>query len=228
MKIVVIARTLNEEINVDRFCNCYQWADKILIADGGSSDDTVSKSRKWNKVVVQDFSVRVTLSDGFFYNPRGEHVNFLIDWAKDEQADWIIFDDIDCVPSLDLQLHARNLIDSLCESYIFAYLMFVLGQDKWFPNMNRAGQSLWAWQPKYNDVYAKEDSNTLSMIIPQNSIVMLEHPYALLHYFYPDEQTLQRKKAQYVQTGEVNETYNPMTQFGPIEQLPSWAYWKGN
>ncbi|GAH78398.1 unnamed protein product, partial [marine sediment metagenome] len=41
MKIMATTRTRNEEKNIARFVMSYQWADKVLIADGGSTDDTV-------------------------------------------------------------------------------------------------------------------------------------------------------------------------------------------
>jgi hypothetical protein len=112
---------------------------------------------------------------------------------------------------------------------IFAFRMFILGDNQWFPDMNYdRGQSLWAWRAEI-PVKADESSHTISMEIPQlldSQVLRLEHPLALLHYFYPNEETLQKKKAQYLFTGEVQKDYDPIKQFGRIDNLPEWAKWK--
>lgn len=223
MKIVVIARTLNEERNVNRFAYAYRWADQILIADGGSTDETKSIASEFENVSIKDFTEKMDLGNGIIANPRGKHINFLIDWAKEEDADWIIFDDFDCVPTRDLQNDARGLFDMDYE-LIHAYRMFILGKDKWFPKMSEAGQGLWAWRSEV-DVRADESSYTISMQIPKGKTLYLKYPFSLLHYFYPDEETLQRKKKQYLRTGEVDESYSPKSQFGRLEDLPEWAGW---
>lgn len=225
MKIIVTARTFNEPIeDILRFCKCYQWADLILLGDGYGRND-FQDVLSFGNVKIDKFLRKVNLKNGF-YNPRGKHTNFLINWAHKEKADWIIFDDVDCVPSNDLQKQGRNIIESQISDMIFAYRMFILGQDEWFPRMNDAGQSLWAWNSRIN-VRADEKSKTLSIKIPEGKKkLMLNHPYALLHYFYPDEESFNRKKSQYVQTGEAGLEYNPKDQFGPIEKLPGWAVWR--
>lgn len=224
MKIVACIRTLNEAKTVERFGKCYTWADEILISDGGSTDNTIYLARNIKNSFIYHFQDKIWLPDKTFYNPRGKHINFLIDWAIRRKADWIIFDDCDCVPTLDLQLAARNMLESTPVDEVFAYRMFVLGSYEWFPDMN-AGQSLWAWRAEV-PVRADEQSYTIGIIIPERPKVMLEEPYTLLHYFYPDEETLQRKKRQYVQTGEVNADYSPRNQFGNIAPLPDWARWE--
>ena len=226
MNITVIVRTLNEEKNVNRFCASYQWADQILMADGGSEDETISVASQWENVQVRAFTEMNEFDGGIKANPRGRHVNFLIDWAKDKDADIIIFDDVDCVPTKSLQANGRAFLEPLLDrdAMMFAYRMFIYGQDKWFPQMTPR-QSLWAWSSEI-DVKADEESYTLSMKIPDAYRMKVEYPYALLHYFYPDEKTLAKKKRQYVATGEVLPDYAPLQQFGKLEDLPAWAVWK--
>ena len=224
MKIVVCVRTLNEELAIGRFCQCYAWADEILISDGGSSDKTLDIARQYPNTQIHHFPDKVWHTDKIFSNPRGKHINYLIDWAHREKADWIIFDDCDCVPTADLQKWGRNFMEYGNNDTIFAYRMFVLGKDRWFPEMSKK-QSLWAWKATV-PVRADEDNYTIRMQIPDVSKIALNNPYALLHYFYPNEETFQRKKEQYLLTGEVNKKYNPLQQFGRLEELPDWAVYE--
>jgi glycosyltransferase involved in cell wall biosynthesis len=227
-KIIALVRTLNESKNIDRFCESYWWADEILIADGGSEDDTVSKARLHSNTYIYHFPERVATANGKtvkgVINPRGKHINFLIDWGIRRGGDILIFDDCDCVPSFELQRYGRAILETVTEGMVFVSRMFILGENEWFPEMTPE-QSLWAWKSDV-PIRADEDSYTISMHIPKVNTLRLEYPMALLHYFYPDEETLQRKKEQYIQTGEVLETYNPRMQFGQITQLPAWAKWR--
>ena len=85
MKIIVTARTLNEEKRIERFVMSYQWTDKILVADGGSTDNTVTRCQGLPNTEVREFLDRVPSDDGAVWrNPHGKHINFLIDWAEDE------------------------------------------------------------------------------------------------------------------------------------------------
>jgi len=109
MKIVVIARTRNEARNVGFFINSYQWVDQILIADGGSTDKTVLLASNAPKTLVRKFDKRIELENGYWKNPAGEHLNFLIDWAEEEGANIIIHDDVDSRPTAPLRRLARNV-----------------------------------------------------------------------------------------------------------------------
>jgi len=96
MNITVICRTRDEARNIGMFCKSYAWADQILIADGGSKDNTIQIARRFSNVKVRKFSERISKTDGELWrNPHGRHINFMIDWAESSEADWIIFDDAD-------------------------------------------------------------------------------------------------------------------------------------
>jgi len=58
MKIYTIVRICNEEHNVARFCSTYTWADKVLVADGSSEDNTISIAKTLPNVVVRNFTRR--------------------------------------------------------------------------------------------------------------------------------------------------------------------------
>jgi glycosyltransferase involved in cell wall biosynthesis len=227
MKIIVTVRTLNESKNIERFCESYAWADQILIADGGSSDDTLLKASKFPNTYDYIFSDKVWHTDKVFSNPRGKHVNFLIDWAIRWEADWIVFDDVDCIPTVDMQQSIRNTMMYCSADMIFAYRMYVIGKDEYFPDANKPGQSLYAWR---RDVKVRGDESNptmFTMLIPDKSRLNLEHPYSLLHYFYPDEETMKQKMEFYSATGDASGIpQHPRNVFGRVEKLPEWATWK--
>jgi len=231
MNIIVIVRTLNESNNIERFCLCYSWASSILIADGGSSDDTIYKALKFENTYIYTFREKIWHTDKVFSNPRGKHINFLIDWAKREKADWIIFDDVDCVPSIKLQKVARSLFEfgnSNVWDAEFCYRFYIKGEDEYYPDANIPGQSLWAWR-SYVDVHADEsDPTKFTMVIPDNlKIANRFPPYVLLHYFYPNEELIQKKMEFYGITGDAGgKPKHPDELFGRVEPLPSYARWK--
>lgn len=225
MKIIATVRTLNEELNISRFCESYWWADEIIIADGGSSDDTLRIARQYKNVLIYNFTDKV-YSNGVYSNPRGKHINFLFERAKSHDADWTIFDDCDCVPTVELQNDARRLMSVCKQDMIFAYRMYIYGQDQYAPELNIPGQSLWAWKSSV-DIKAKEDNPLwFEMEIPMSgNILKLDHPMALLHYCWQSEKEIQRKNKFYLATGELPYPQNPLAQFR-FERLPEWAIWK--
>ena len=66
MRIVVIARTRNEKKNIASFIQSYQWADRILVADGGSEDETVWLASQMNKTKVRKFDKKIELENGYW------------------------------------------------------------------------------------------------------------------------------------------------------------------
>jgi len=55
MKIFATVRTRNEKEHIEKFCESYsQFVDTILVADGGSTDDTVLIASKYPKVKIKD------------------------------------------------------------------------------------------------------------------------------------------------------------------------------
>ena len=227
MKIIVVVRTLNESKNIERFCMSYAWADQILIADGGSTDDTIHKAEMFENTYVYTFPDKVWHTDNIFSNPRGKHVNFLINWAKRWEADWIIFDDVDCVPTVDMQMSIRNTLTYTSADMVFAYRMYIIGEHEYFPEANVPGQSLYAWRKSVPVMADEENPTMFSMNIPKRSRLNLEHPYSLLHYFYPDEETIQNKLKLYGITGDAGGVpKHPRELFGRVEKLPDFAKWK--
>lgn len=228
MRIVAGCRTLNEAHNVERFIAAHRsFVDDILIADGGSTDNTVELAQEAG-AKVRLFHEMVQCASGGHRNPYGRHINFMIDWAWDEQADFFIFDDCDDVPTLDLQGNARELFETTGFSYINVRRLYVVGESSYYPALNMPGQSVWAWR-RGTDVKAAEISplvHDMLNIPGGDSVLMLEYPSGLLHYSWPNDAEIERKIRFYYSTGEGVLTNHPDTWAGPRAVLPSWAVWK--
>ena len=225
--IIVIVRTLNEELNAEAFCSSYLWADKVLIADGGSSDKTLQIASQFSNVEVRNFPITQEIS-GKVFNPQGLHVNYLIDWAKNEcAADWIIFDDCDCVPNIHLKNQGRAFIQAAHISNftaVFLYRLYLWGHDKYFPQLNALGQSLWAWRADINIRASERNaaSMTVMNIPPSEERLNLENPYCLLHYSWPSEAIVKQKLDLY-RVIQNRETEHPLTFAGTPAELPEYA-----
>ena len=87
MKIITTTRVRNESKNIERFCKAYWWVDKILIADGGSEDNTLLLANQFPNVKTENFKVKIYGENNLWRNPHGRHMNFLFTWAKREGAD---------------------------------------------------------------------------------------------------------------------------------------------
>lgn len=219
MKIITIARTRDSADFIDRFCQSYYWVDQVLIADGGSSDDSKKRASQYPNVTVKDFSEKVYRGDTW-RNPHGRHINFLIKWAEEEGADWIIFDDVDCVPNFLIKDEFNMIFNDAEEDgneFIFANRAYIYGEYQYFEKLTKPtvliGQyenewipSLWAWKAnmgfaaKENDPFKHE----FNKIPTQHSRLELYPPYCLLHYFYPNDEYMRKKL----------EFYNKIYDFG--------------
>jgi glycosyltransferase involved in cell wall biosynthesis len=152
MKIITITRTRNEQRNIVQFCNGYsQIADLILVADGNSTDNTVELAQSFPRVKVRKFEETVKLASGLTRNPDWKHINFLIEWANEERADWIIFQDTDSHPNFLMKEDGAKLFNN-ANPFILITEIFFWGRDQYFPRMAQPGQegvwqpSLWAWK----------------------------------------------------------------------------------
>lgn len=223
MKIVALVRTRNELRNIDRFCKAYAWADAVLVADGGSDDDTIWRAKVYPNVKAKYFLERIE-RNGHWRNPHGKHINFLIDWGIAEGADWLIFDDCDCVPTQALRQEARRIFETATKPVVELYRLYIWGSDQYFPDMNLPGQSLYAWRADW-PIRASEVDPMRHIITgwqPDTDALKLEPPYACLHYTWPDEVELQRKMDFYAGIREV-EMIHPLLCRGALEELPGWA-----
>jgi len=227
MKIVTLVRTRNEERNIERFIRCYQdWVDLILVADGGSEDNTKELAGQFKKVKVRDFKERVECENNIWGNPEGKHINFLIDWAeKEEEADWLIRDDCDCFPTKALQADGRRLIETSPHNYIYFNRLYTYHQTHYFPKLNRPGTSLWSWKAgllRADDVDFAAGFSSLREV-RKGSRLELSFPYAGLHCFAPDDGEIERKLRFYRDSGLSPTMLHPLDFGGKLELLPDWA-----
>lgn len=231
MKVIACVTTRNEERNIVRFCQGYSWADQVLVADGGSDDGTVELAEA-EGAWVRTFARKVWFNADTWRNPVGPHVNFLIDWAREERADWIIFDDCDCSPNKLLKADGRIQLACALKPVVLAVRLYLWGEDHHFPRLAQplgAGRwtpSLWAWRPDLIDIRAlnKHPGHvSFNTEFPADGRwAEIMPPYCLLHRPWPDEEEVQRKMAFREGMGQPFE--HPLKFGGALERLPEWAH----
>jgi glycosyltransferase involved in cell wall biosynthesis len=231
-------RTRNEERNIERFCRAYLergLADQVLVADGGSQDNTVKIAQVLSNVTVRKFDELVT-SGKTSRNPHGKHMNFLFDWAKEEGADWIIFDDCDSVPNSRLK-RVRYLLETARQPFFYAVRIYFWGDDHYFPQLSkikngpRKGEwtpGLWAWhrstmlEADETDPWKHRFIKTRYFPPGPKDRFDLMPPLALLHRPWPTEEETDAKLAFY--RGMENRPYmQHPTEFGGVtKRLERW------
>lgn len=227
MKIVVVVRTKNEALNIGRFCTAYRdCADLILVADGGSEDKTIAMAKCFKNVKVRNFTERVEFPGGLWRNPHGKHMNFMFDWAVEEGADWIIFDDCDCFPTAALKENLREIMENAAYPTVWLYRIYVWGKDKYFPKLNDPGKSIYAWKPETGIVAREDDPLDCYLLNVPSGLskerVVLEQPFCVLHYFCQSEEIVQAKLDFYKATRHA--LLHPLKMGGPLADLPEWAH----
>jgi glycosyltransferase involved in cell wall biosynthesis len=236
VKIYTILRTRNEEKNLDRFICSYLLAgvDKILIADGGSTDDTVSIAKNYwmSGVEVRNYTDRVYGLNGLWRNGEGKHLNYLIDWALGDGADWVILQDCDCVPNKLLQESLRREIEfAECDSLkvIQATLIYMYGQDQYFPELNKPGPSLYAWHKDSGIRFSEVDPWNVDLVSQEpikRGTFDIPLPACCLHYFCPDPETMVAKHNFYKNSGQQPSHLLPTESCGPLESIQDWMRWR--
>jgi glycosyltransferase involved in cell wall biosynthesis len=116
MKLTIAVLALDEEQMIGRALESAQWADEILVLDGGSSDDTARISeRAGARVIERPF-------DDF-----ARQRNFALEAATGE---WVLFLDADerITPALATEVRALLAGHPSCDAYAIPRRSMALGQ----------------------------------------------------------------------------------------------------
>jgi len=235
--IVVLVRTRDEESRIAKFCQCYRDADVILVADGGSVDNTKEIAKNFQNVIVRDYPYRIEMANGYWRNNDSAHVNWLIDWGRQFNPDWLILDDCDCTPNKLLQQHYRSLLSQVKEDFVLVTRIYFWGCDQHFPNLAKPAEdhknwepSLWAWRGKidFKTVNVppaftfRIGDKHIDDLRTQASVTDFLPPYALLHRSWPDPEFVKKKIETYRRSGLIPTMAHPMDFGGPLEKLKWW------
>lgn len=232
MRIVSCIRTLNEKDNIDKCCQAYQFCDEILIADGGSTDGTPFLAKKYPKVKVLNYDVKVECKGGIWRNPDYLHLMFLWDHAIEDGADWIISQDCDQRPNLYLKRDARQIFENMEEDFLLATQIYLWGSDHYFPKMSKQGewmQGLWAWRANINlKVIDKMPHFEFSfdgqkaIDINKQNVKRILPPYCYLHFGWPNEEKTDAHINYYRKSGLIPTMNHPKLFGGKLAQLEDW------
>jgi len=229
--IIICARCLNEEKNIERFLKAYSFADKIIISDGGSSDSSLDILNSYHGVLQPELDIisfpQHEQIGEWKWNPDNPHINYVIDRAKEyckTSDDWIIMDDIDDVPNKNLQLDARKILESSVFPQVNVFRLYMWGEKEFFPkmndNFNPLFTSLWAWKPVELNVRADNDFKHGTIIGLMDNPLLVLPPYCLLHYSWSPD-TIVSKVQKYNDIGlPMN---HPLDFAGIPEPLPEWV-----
>lgn len=223
MKIVVAVRCYNEAHNVERFLRGYSFADEIVISDGGSTDGSVEMLTGRDKVTLLRFDQHV-VRDGFYWNPDAPHMNYVMDYAKSLNPDWLIFDDFDCVPNMALRQNARSILENTDLVQVNVFRLYMWGDSEYFPLMNNYFDpdytSLWAWQPSKVNISADPGQHHGTIIGTTADNLKLSVPLCLLHKSW-NPATIDEKIKKYAAVGIAMS--HPKQFAGELLGLPEWA-----
>lgn len=240
MNITVCIRTLNEMENIDKCIDAYPFANKILVADGGSTDGTfelVNDMKHYDiRIKARHYEVKVECQNGIFRNPDGPHLQFLYDWALEEGADWIISQDCDQRPNYLLKQDARDIFSKSDKDFILVTQLFLWGKDKYFPEMSGADhgwmQGLWAWRANINMKVIDRmphfefsyDGNVAIDLDRSPRSQRLLPPYCFMHYGWPTPEKVIQHVDYYRKSGLIPGMSNPLSSNGSLADLPEFAH----
>lgn len=238
-KIAIMVRTRDEAPRIAQFCESYKDADYILVADGGSIDDTKAIASQYNNVLIRDFTERTILANGHWRNNDSAHTNFLIAWAKELKVDWVIFHDCDCRPNYLLKESYRSILEDTKADVAMATFFYLWGTNQYFPHMTKLKNdhtevetALWAWRaeldlwtvnipPAYN--FRLGDKKITEFRTDFNAIEIFP-PLANMHYAWDTPERANQKVEIYRKSGLIPGMLHPLEFGGPLEPLPWYLH----
>jgi len=223
MRVISLVRTRDEERNIARFCRAHSWADLILVADGGSVDDTVSIAKTFPNVKVREFTEIVYGDNDTWRNPEGKHINFLIDWANREGCDWMTLEDCDSFPTRTLQEECKQVFetaDANGDKCIKLQRVYLYGENQWF--MKNQTNINWAWKPETGIFVDETDPwGIITKNVPEHGYTLYP-PLAILHDFAPTPEIGQSKIDFYNATGKMATLPSIPQIFGELGERLDW------
>lgn len=225
MNIVVAVRCLNEEKNIERFMRGYAFANSIVVSDGGSTDGSIELLKSYVNPKVHLFHFdQYEEKDGIRFNQDAPHMNFVLDKAKELDPDFLVFDDMDDWPNINLRLQARDILEKCEQPQINVFRLYCYNEDKFFPQMNHnfdpSYRSLWAWKPKEIDIHADPSLKHGTIVGTTGYNLGLDPPLCLLHKSWNDA-TIDAKIARYKAMGL--DFGHPSGFAGELMDLPDYA-----
>jgi len=232
MRITATVRTKNEEKNLRRFVESYQWADNVLIMDDFSDDETYLNEvvSEFENAQWKQFPGKRVAKEGITRAPHGNHINALFDWAEEIGTDWIIFDDCDCFPNKLFRSSAREIIEACKQDFIYLVRIYLYKDKGYFPYMSKpAGEweaSAYAFRANQGFRFSVDESLPYiqTFVRPDESYVLrLMPPYCLIHCPWPDDEAIAIKRDRYSRTyGERYSRFDPLNFAGELDNLEVW------
>ena len=245
MKIVALIRTLNEAHRIEACCQSYsEFCDEVLIADGGSEDNTVELALNFPKVRVRPYHNRVECANGIWRNPDGPHLNFLYDWGREIGADWIISQDCDQRPNKFLKQDIRGIMEKSTRDFVMATQIFLWKNTHYFPNMSRTdtvydhvpaihgkwSHGIWAHRASINLIvidkmphYEFSLDGTKS-ILPETLEMdeTIDPPYCFLHFGWENDAMVDKMIKYYRTSDLIPVQAHPLEFCGLPKPLEDW------
>jgi hypothetical protein len=236
--IIVTVRTRDEAHRIGQFCEAYKDADKILVADGGSKDDTVAIANTFPNVKVLHFKERVQLKKRLWRNNDSDHANFLFEYAYKYNPDWVIFDDCDIRPNKLLRESYRSILSQTDAEVVMAVRVYLWGTKEYFPALSSPlgepdGQgSLWAWRGNLDlwtvDVPPaftfRTGNKDITEFRTDTNCLELLFPFCLLHYSWDDPDRVNAKVTYYRESGFIPGMRHPLEMGGKRMPLEDFMY----
>lgn len=223
MKLIAICPCLNEEQHIEQYCKTYQFADEIIVVDGGSSDRSLPIASSFPNVTIKHFSGRIPVVNGPepYRNREGDMWNYCLAMFKESKGDWMMWGAVDEFPNKSLAKDARKIMSKTDKTSIHVYRINMWGEDHYFPKMMpKDWRVIWAWKPEAGVRFTDVDYHSSLVELPKDPLVV-NPPYSMMHNFFPDEASVERKKKRYKSWG-INFVDPHTWIYAPPEKMKAW------